>query len=188
MMLIKDIEIDFRTRYLSYGLQKIDIENEKGDIVETKYYLTDGLPVDINIHPVIIKVTVDVFRTSTSIPESKIITEYFYDTSGTTVLKTNTITEYLSTKRGYQINKKSREKLIENASLWLYGSLIAEYGIAQAKLYIDSLTIDLHQEINIYVTSTKAPLLTAIDEHTGEFLTLTRKNTVKSILDVDYGT
>ena len=94
------------------------------------------------------------------------------------VIASKTLTKYYTATKGHTANKKARQNLINDASMYLF----AQVGKVDATNF---WKIE-RSSVNDYVNTSDLTIITEIDNSTESYMTQTIKDTLTSILNIVY--
>jgi len=133
-----------------------------------------------------------IYTWSGPLPKKKETIYTYYNDEGGIEFIRDTVVKYYTPQKGFKKNKRTREGLLEKASMYLYATLMdADINIATANIDdYDDLT-ELSQAK--YVKSNMQPLLTIITNSTDNtkseyrsYMTEAMRDTMLSILNITY--
>lgn len=184
----RNLNIDYRV----LGLHKEEVFDDKGDIVELNLYRNYNDSTDIYSEIAVKETRVYTRDAVTGILKKRVTDIKWYDTEGEVILEKQQITKYYTSKKGFRANKKARKNLLEKASVYLYGALIAA----------DSNTAEVNKDDfeelteiaqSKYIKSTTQPLIDTITNSTDntkpeyrDYITTGIRDTLLTILNVSY--
>lgn len=105
---------------------------------------------------------------------------------GGSLSDTKTTEKHYDSQKGYKSNIKARKNLINSASMWLYGDLIAEFGQATGEANAKEFLRDVGSERGGYIAGDLQPLLDAVQASARAYITGARKSTLDTILNIAY--
>lgn len=160
------------------GYHKQKIFDEKGDLVTVKYYLTyDGVTYSN------LKVQENRVYTrdlTTALATKRNMTVNWMDSEDDSVVAFTKVTEkFYTSKEGWGVNKRSRQNLLDTASMYL----LSQVGLDNSKLFWKTLSqsvVEDYKEIGDLV------LVTEINNSTESYMTAQIKGTLDVILNIAY--
>jgi len=166
-------DIDYRIQ----GLQKKLTFDAKGDLVEVGYYNSYTQATD-EYSDLFVKETRTYERDETTglMTKRTMVIGWFNGVPEEIAAKTTE--KHFSSLQGYTANQRSRQNLINNASMYL----LSQVGLEDAKIFLDGCSGD----IATYVGGSIQPLLTTIADSPLVFMTPTIKATLDAILNITY--
>lgn len=171
------------TDYRLMPYYKVPTYNTLGDLVKVQYFLTYDSQNDTysNLQ---VEENITTTRDSLGLPTSrqKVIDWYIKNS----VVFTKTMNRNYDSSEGYTINQVSRQRLIDNASVYLFGSLVAEYGVVVGSANAYEFLNDVVTPISEYVKGNRQLLVDAVNSSTRAYMTAQRKSDIVAILDVSY--
>jgi hypothetical protein len=174
------------------GLHVKEIRDANGDIVTKEYYGSYDQGTD-TYSDLQVKESRAYTRSATGIPTKKDTTYQYYDMNGNIGMTSNIVEKYYSSMNGFKHNKKSREALVEQASMFLYSELITEFGLTDADVKIDDFQTYTDAEVSMYIKSNIQPLLDKITNAADNthadyrtYMSAARRDTILSILNITY--
>lgn len=170
--------------YRIKGYYKVPIVDTLGDVSQTDYYADYDSNTD-TYSGLKVREVVTIVRNALGIPssESKQITWYKGDE---TACYTKEMNKNYEEENGYEVNQVSRQRLVDRASIYLFSSLISEYGAEQGAAKAYEFLNDVIIGKSEYTSGNKAILVTEIDTSTRDYMTAQRKADLTAILDVSY--
>lgn len=121
------------------------------------------------------------------IPSKRENTTELYAQDGTTILYSRTLVRHFDADRGYEQNRKSRQALLDKASIdYLYASLIIEFGLADGDAKAKTTLSKHEQYFGEYKGGNRPPLIDSINADTDTWMTAQRKSDLVNILNVEY--
>ena len=91
---------------------------------------------------------------------------------------TKNLVKYYTATRGHTANKKARQNLINDASMFLF----SQVGKTSATIFWKQI----RPEINDYINTSDLSLITVINNSTEEYMTTAIKSTLVTILNITY--
>ena len=183
-----NLNIDYRC----LGLHKEEVFDINGDIVELNLYREYNDATEIYSEIAVKETRVYIRDAVTGILKKRVTDIKWYDEEGGVILTKTQITKYYTSKKGFRANKKARKNLLEKASVYLYGALMA----------VDSNTAEVNKDdfeelTEIaqakYIKSTTQPLIDTITNSTDntkpeyrDYITTGIRDTLLTILNVSY--
>jgi hypothetical protein len=162
--------------------KKPETTDSNGDVVTKEYYKSyDAGYLGLRVRETLVHT-----RGADGLPVKTTKTINFYS-SGGDVKDTNVVELHYSAISGYAENKKSRSRLIDNASMWIFGDLVAEYGATTGEAHAKEFLKDLKDDFSTYKGGNKDDLVASINASVRSYITQTRKDTLTSILNIEYG-
>jgi hypothetical protein len=177
MALIQNV--DFRIQ----GYYKVPTVDDKGDTTVTNYYQNYDSGTDTYSN-LMVQETVAYNRNALGIPESETHTIRWY--KGGVEKASKAFTRNYTEENGYEVNQTSRQRLIDRASIYLFSSLISEYGAETGAQKAYEFLNDVIIGKTEYTAGNKQVLLTEVDTSTRDYMTAQRKADITNILDVSY--
>ena len=181
--------------YNLFGLHKKEYFDTKGDLNKIELY-TDYDDINDVYSGLAIKEDRIYLRDATSgILKTRTTTINWYDVDGGVNETKENITKYYSAKKGFVANKRARRNLIDNASMFLYASLMQNNlgDAAQSEIEVEDFEDLTNLAQSKYINSNTNPLITIITESVDvnsdnyrSYITTAMKDTLLSILDVSY--
>ncbi len=125
---------------------------------------------------------------NTGLLKTRVTNITWYDVDGNVNATKTNQTKYFSAKKGFVANKRARQNLIDNASMYLYQELmIANLGDKDATdLQIDAFEGLTDSAQSKYVKSNTIPLLDRLTNTTEPYITPSIRTVLLSILDISY--
>jgi len=164
------LEKDYRLN----GYHKKEVFDTKGDFQTIGYYDSfDGT----NYVGLKVEETRTYTRDETTglITERTIVIKWY---SGDRVAGTKTLTKYYTATKGHTANKKARQNLINDASMYLFSQV--------GKVDATNFWKIVRSEVNDYVNTSDLALITEIDNSAESYMTQTIKDTLTAILNIVY--
>jgi hypothetical protein len=171
--------IDYRIQ----GYYKVPIINTLGDISETDYYQSYDSNTD-KYTGLMVKEIITTERNALGIPSSERKEIRFY--KGDVVTYTKNIERIFTEENGYEVNQVSRQRLVDRASIYLFSSLISEYGAEQGSTKAYEFLNDIIIPKTEYTAGNRSLLITDVNNSTRDYMTSQRKTDINTILDVSY--
>jgi hypothetical protein len=171
MQLIQDI--DYRIK----GYYREEVYDSNGDVSQVNFYR--GYNEETQEYSNLIVSEQDTVTRDTvlGIP-NKIVKEITWFKSDGKTMASKTIEKIVNGTQGQEINQHSRSRLVTKAQ----GYLLQEVG----KDNTQDFHLDVMQEREAYIAGSKQPLLDAISSSAKTYLTQEIKDTLTSILNVQY--
>lgn len=160
--------------YRHLGLFKKEIFNSLGDFTTIEYYKNyDGTTYsDLEV-----KETLTYSRdVTTGLLTERDIDIEWYDKGS--VIETKTTKKHYTAAKGYNGNKKARQNLINDASMYLMSQVGKSDGTAFFKL--------VRAEVEDYISTSDMELVNFINNSTESYMTQSIKDTLSAILNVVY--
>lgn len=170
--------VDINVNYNLLGYHKQEIFDNKGDLITLRYFREYDEVNDVFSNKAIEENRTYTRDVTTGLLTKRQTTIDWFDESGNNVATKTNVTKYYSAKKGYAKNKRARQNLIDNASMYL----LSQVGQTDATAFLRIVKSD----INGYVGGDIQPLLDAISSSTETYMTQTIKDTLDVILNVDY--
>lgn len=181
--------------YNLLGLHKKEYFDSNGDLNRLEMYTHYDQETDIYTGLAILEERVYSRDASTGLLKTRATSLTWYDVDGNiNATKTNQ-TKYFSAKKGFVANKRARQNLVDNASMYLYKELmIANLGDKNVTdLQIDDFEGLTDSAQSKYVKSNTTPLITILENSTDntkdeyrDYITPSVKAVLLSILNVSY--
>jgi hypothetical protein len=161
--------------YNLQGYHKDLTIDAKGDLVQVLYYRTYD-PVAKTFSDLKVKETrTYIRRASTLLEQRSMLIEWLVSDD----VKASKQTEkYYNPELGYKANKRSRQNLIDRASMYLLSTV----GLDNAKAFLDSVSAS----ITTYIDGNIEPLVNLVSTSTEAYMTTEIKATLDVILNVNY--
>jgi hypothetical protein len=181
--------------YNLFGLHKKEYFDSLGDLTKIELYTDYDAENDIYTGLAIKEDRAYTRDSSTGLLNTRITNITWYDIDGGINYTKSNITKYFSAKKGFVANKRARQNLIDNASMYLYSELmIANLGDKTATdLQVDDFESLTDSAQSKYVKSNMTPLMDIITNSTDNtkpeyraYITEAIKTVLLSILNVSY--
>jgi hypothetical protein len=171
------------TDYRIQGYLKVPTIDTLGDVSMVEYYrdYDSGTETYSNL---MVRETTTINRNSLGIPASETKSIGFFK-SGVEVT-TKSFTRYYDEENGYQFNQDSRQRLIDRASIYLFNSLVTEYGAIQGAEKTYEFLNDIIIGKEEYTAGNKGLLISEVNNSTRDYMTAERKTQIDTILNVSY--
>ena len=165
--------------------QKPPVIDAKGDVTQLQMYQGYDPGTDTYTNLVVQEDRVYTRDASGLLTQRDTTTTWYFtdETPGTT----KDHVKYYDALKGYEGNKRSRNNLINNASMYLFASLTANdpvNGDQQAKDFLVLASQD--ENVGVYIGGNIAPLVDFITNTTEAYITPTIRATLITILNVTY--
>ena len=163
--------------YSILGYHKESIFDTKGDLVTVNFYLNyDGVTYsDLRVKETRVY-TRDVV---TGLLTRRDMTIQWFDTDGVTVIYTKVTTKHYTAQKGYSLNKRARQNLIDTASMYL----LSQVGLVDAKAFWKTLSSDAVKD---YVSVGDLGIVTEINASAEVYMTVPIKAALDVILNIIY--
>jgi hypothetical protein len=159
------------------GYHKEKIFDSKGDLTTVNYYkVYDGTTYsDLEIK----ETRVYTRDATTKLATKRDMTIEWFEDDEVTVAFTKITEKYYTPKEGWGVNKRSRQNLLDTASMYLLGQV----GLDDSKAFwktLNQTVVEDYKEIG------DLTLVTEINSSTETYMTPTIKGTLDTILNVTY--
>lgn len=165
--------------YRILGLHKNEVFDSKGDLVLIEYYTGYDGDTDTFSGLAVREERVYTRDTTTGLLTKRETSINWYDSTGTIGTSRNQINKYYTAVKGFESNKKARQNLLNNASMYL----LSQVGIDNAKAFWKTLGPD---DVNDYKNIGDLNIVTSISNSVEPYMTPTIKATLDTILNVTY--
>jgi len=168
-----------KLNYNLLGLHKSEIFDANGDLIKVQYFVD----YDANTK-VFTNLAVEERRTYTRDVNSGVLTQRitdidWYDSAGVVAASKTQLNKYYSAVKGFESNKKARQNLLNNASMYL----LSQVGLLNAKLFWKTLGND---DVKDYKNIGDLAIVSSINNSTEVYMNAQIKATLDVILNVVY--
>lgn len=185
------IHLDFRL----FGYHKKEYFDSYGDLHKIEYYKNYDIVNDVYTNLVIKEDRVYSRSSTSGLLETRATTITWYNIEGDVNTTKENITKYYSAKKGFVANKRARRNLIDNASMFLYASLMQNNSgdAAQSEIEVEDFEDLTNLAQSKYINSNTNPLITIITESADvntdnyrSYITVAMRDSLLSILNISY--
>lgn len=174
------------------GLHKKEYFDANGDLTKIELFLDYDSVNDVYIDLAVVEDRTYTRSATTGLIIKRETVISWYDESGSVAKTSTTIAKYYSAKKGFTANKRSRQNIIDNASMYLFSQLAAnDYPTADAN--VDDFEDLTNSAQSKYINSNTQPLLDIITNSTDntkpeyrDYITPAIQTALLSILTIHY--
>lgn len=168
-----------RVNYNLLGLHKNEIFDEKGDLVVVQYFV--DYDAETGIHSTM---AVEERRTYTRDSNTGVLKQRstdidWYNTEGSVGASKTQVNKYYTAVKGFESNKKARQNLLNNASMYL----LSQVGLTDAKAFWKTLGQD---DVKDYKNIGDLSIIDSINNSVESYMNATIKATLVTILNITY--
>lgn len=178
--------------YNILGLHKVEHFDGNGDKHRVEYFLNYDEVNEQFIDLAILEERVYTRDANTGLLSLRLMTITWYDTEGVIGIQKIDIPKRYSAKKGFTANKRARQNLIDNASMYLYSQLLVNDPLT-ADANVDDYEGLTNAAQSKYINSNTTPLLEVITNSTDNtkpeyraYITEAMRDTLLGILNVSY--
>ena len=174
--------------YNLLGLHKKEYFDSNGDLNKLELYVNYNQATDVYTNLAIKEDRVYTRDSNTGLLTTRSTDITWYDMDGGVNATKSNQTKYFSAKKGFVANKRARQNLVDNASMYLYSQLMQNNGGDKT---LTDTQIDAFEDMtdsaqSKYIKSNANPLLDIVTNTTESYITEAIRTVLLSILDVSY--
>jgi len=175
-----------------HGLHKKEYFNTNGDLYLIEYYSNYNAETGTFTNLAIKEERTYTRDASTGLLITRVTTITWYDVDGEVIETKSGLLKYYSAKKGFVSNKKARQNIIDQASMYLYSQLIAN-DAPTADSNVDDFEGLTNSAQSKYINSNIEPLLLIITNSTDDtkpeyraYMTAAMQAVLLGILTINY--
>lgn len=175
-----------------HGLHKKEYFNTDGDLYLVEFYSDYNTETDTFFNLAIKEDRSYERSESTGLLSTRTTTITWYDIDGGVLEKKTGILKYYSSKKGFSANKRARQNIIDQASMYLYSQLLANDSVS-ADANVDDFEGLTNSAQSKYINSNTKDLIDIITESTDNtnpnyrvYITVAMQSVLLNILNINY--